>query len=905
MADRPQHPQPEQTTDLSKAGPSTAHRVDTSGFSVDPPDQKTGDYVPAGDASSVTGGYTATDMTGRVPGRPMLAGFEILGTLGRGGMGVVYKARQVALDRVVALKMILGGAHAQEKDLARFKSEARAVAQFQHPNIVQIFEVGEADGLPYFSLEFVPEGTLSAKINRDPQPPRYAAEMVESLARAMQYAHERGIIHRDLKPANVLLAADGTPKITDFGLAKQIDGDSGQTQAGQVLGTPSYMAPEQAYGDSEKITKSADIYALGGILYDLLTGRPPFSGTSVIETLEMVRTREPVPPGQLAAKLPRDLETITLKCLQKDPTRRYLTAGELADDLRRFLDGRPILARPVSSAEKAWRWAKRNPWVAGLGTGVAVLLITVAVVTSILSYRLSIKKNEAEESARQESIAKTKAETAREYEEIAKVKAEKDRATAAEQRRLALDTIRGILHKVDDLMKNDGRFVGLRRSIIDTMLEDLNRVRDHALKNPLEDRTEAIAYQRIGDIYMQIGRIQEGYPWLVKAHSIMEAVAEKNPNAPDVMFGLSGIKNLVADAEWRLGSSDKALQLYEEAFKIRMNRVPLVEALVKDKTLVEANLINARYSVAEQYGLVAYSHLRVGNLKEAIDNYEQSDRGFAALPLRLTGSLPVRRSRAEIQSRIGEARLRQGKFDEAEKHFKDALDERKELVRVTPKPPRPAMAVKSDLAEAYLAIGDFRLMAYKDAAAATQEYLRAFAIYEVLSKDENFKDDLDVQSRLSAAYYRLGYVADKHTGLAALAGGARPAAESVRHFAECAAIRSKLAAIDLKDNRRQIDLMVALARLGQAAEVEKMAKALRDQAGEDRAVLFQIACGLSIAGTGTDEVAKRCREQAFNVIASLIDRGWKDRGSLEFDPDLEGIRGEKRFQDVIKSMSRP
>ena len=283
----------------------------------------------------------------------------------------------------------------------------------------------------------------------------------------MQYAHQRGIVHRDLKPANVLLAVDGTPKITDFGLAKQLESDSGQTQAGQVLGTPSYMAPEQAYGDSEKITPAADIYALGGILYDLLTGRPPFSGTSVIETLEMVRTREPVPPSQLAGKIPRDLETITLKCLQKEPSRRYASAKALADDLRRFLDGWPILARPVSPLEKAWRWAKRNPWVAGLGTSVAFLLVAVAVVTSALSYGLAIKKKQAEEAAKSEAIAKDNEKTQRIAAEIARDHEAAAHKTEREQRELSLATIRGVLIDVDNEMRNDVHLAPIRRRIVE------------------------------------------------------------------------------------------------------------------------------------------------------------------------------------------------------------------------------------------------------------------------------------------------------------------------------------------------------------------------------------------------------------------------------------------------------
>ena len=265
---------------------------------------------------------------------PSISGYEILGELGRGGMGVVYRARQVALNRSVALKMVLADAHAGPAALHRFRAEAQAVARLQHPNIVQVYEVGEHGGRPYFSLELVEGCTLADRLAGTPLPAHAAAELTERLARAIHAAHERGVIHRDLKPANILLQARGslpvgldTPKITDFGLAKQVDGDSNLTRTGAVLGTPSYMAPEQAAGRAKEIGPAADIYALGATLYELLTGRPPLKGASPMDTLLMVMGDEPVPPSRLNPKVPRDLETICLKCLQKEIGRRYGSRG--------------------------------------------------------------------------------------------------------------------------------------------------------------------------------------------------------------------------------------------------------------------------------------------------------------------------------------------------------------------------------------------------------------------------------------------------------------------------------------------------------------------------------------------------------------------------------------------------
>jgi formylglycine-generating enzyme required for sulfatase activity len=289
-------------------------------------------------------------------------GYEILEELGRGGMGVVYKARQIGLNRVVALKVVLGGAHAGTEELSRFRLEAEAVARLDHAHIVQIHEVGELQGRPFLALEFVDGKTLAEKLAHTPQPPRAAAHLIETLARAIHAAHERGIIHRDLKPANILLMRDGTPKISDFGLARQVDRDSAATTTGTILGSASYMAPEQARGESRQAGPAADVHSLGAILYEMLTGQPPFKGATALETIEQVCSMEPVAPRRLQPKVPRDLETICLKCLRKETGQRYPSASELADDLRRFLAGKPIVARPVRPWERVLKWIRRNPF---------------------------------------------------------------------------------------------------------------------------------------------------------------------------------------------------------------------------------------------------------------------------------------------------------------------------------------------------------------------------------------------------------------------------------------------------------------------------------------------------------------------------------------------------------------
>ncbi|MDX1944939.1 MAG: serine/threonine-protein kinase [Pirellulaceae bacterium] len=298
---------------------------------------------------------TEAELPAAAPHLPRVTGYEILEVLGRGGMGVVFKARQLGLNRLVALKMILSGANASPQELARFRTEAEAVAQLQHPGIVQIYEIGEQDRCPFLALEYVGGGSLAEQLDGTPVAARTAAELVLALARAVQHAHEKGIVHRDLKPANVLLTGDGPPKITDFGLAKRSGSDLAHTQTGAVLGSPSYMSPEQASGQSEDVGPATDIHALGVMLYELLTGRPPFKGATLLETIEQVRTHSAVPPRCLQPKIPRDLETICLKCLEKEPTRRYATASDLASDLANFLAGEPITAQSLTILDQVAR----------------------------------------------------------------------------------------------------------------------------------------------------------------------------------------------------------------------------------------------------------------------------------------------------------------------------------------------------------------------------------------------------------------------------------------------------------------------------------------------------------------------------------------------------------------------
>jgi tetratricopeptide (TPR) repeat protein len=555
---------PEQMADLRQHLRAVASMISFLGI---------GDEVPDGAAPSASdsAGPTVT-----MPGAPSAAdgprlrghipGYEILGELGRGGMGVVYKARQVSLKRFVALKMILAGSHAGADQRARFRTEAEAVARLQHPNIVQVYEVGEYDGLPFLALEFVDGASLARRLGGTPLPPRTAAELVERLAHAVHAAHQAGIVHRDLKPGNVLLAEDGTPKVTDFGLAKQTDAE-GVTASTAILGTPSYMAPEQAEGKARQVGPLADVYALGAILYETLTGRAPFRGATLVETLGMVRTREPVPPSQVRRPVPHDLETICLKCLQKEPAKRYPSAFALAEDLRRFLNGEPVAARPIGRAERLWRLCRRNPVVSGLSAALLLLLVVGFVGMTLLWWDAERQRVAAVEAqGRAENLAaladdrKTFAEK---QTKLAEGEADKARREASKANQTA-QVLTGMFEAADPLGLNGVLLLKPRAGEALTAREILDRGAKMVARDlDGEPETQAKLLDTLGNVYCTLGLTTEAKPLLEKSLALRQRLLP--PDHPDLAATLH-------DLGWlyhQTGDYDTADRLYRQALAIR------------------------------------------------------------------------------------------------------------------------------------------------------------------------------------------------------------------------------------------------------------------------------------------------------------------------------------------------
>ena len=514
-----------------------------------------------------------------------LYGLKILRVLGRGGMGVVYEASDQRLKRNVAVKMILASEHASPQSIQRFRREAEIVARLQHPNIVQIHEVGESSGYPYCVLEYVSGGTLAERISGERLPAYDAAKLMESLARAMQLAHSRNVVHRDLKPSNIMMTTDGIPKITDFGLARQLDGEADITHTGVLIGTPSFMTPEQASGHAHEVGPSGDIYSLGAILYNCITGQPPFVGKAFSEVLDQVRSREPTPPSRVNSNVPMDLETICLKCLRKEPENRYASAQELAEELSRFQKGEPILARPIGNVERSVRWMKRNPAVASLMSAVMALLVFLGVGGLFAGWIFSQQAREQMILAESENRARRLAEEEQDKAEIAAeiAKTESERAIQVTK------FLRGLFEPRDQFMIGS-MSIGFQKKQSALLANDLLKSGVEKLREPggLMDRpvVRAELLHDIGAIYMGLGELGEARPLLE------EALHLRRLHLPADHLDLARSIHAVADVQ-SISDSVAAVQLYTEAIDI-LKKNPAMDEL-------ELALFETRFGLFQWY----------------------------------------------------------------------------------------------------------------------------------------------------------------------------------------------------------------------------------------------------------------------------------------------------------------
>jgi eukaryotic-like serine/threonine-protein kinase len=830
---------------------------------------------------------------------PRVAGFEILEVLGVGGMGIVYKARQVRLDRFVALKMIRAGAGARPQDLTRFESEALAVAAIEHPNIIRIFEIGEYGGMPFCSLEYLAGGSLAKKIGGKPQPVDQAASIVETLAGAMATAHRGNIIHRDLKPANVLLAADGALKITDFGLAKRLEGDSSQTRSGSILGTPSYMSPEQARGEVQNVGPAADQYALGAILYELLTGRPPFQGTSVLDTLDQVRQKEPVPPSQLQPKMPRDIETICLKCLEKEPARRYKDVASLAEDLRMFQAGKPIVARPVSAPERLGRWCLRNKGIAALGAAIVLLTMTVAVVFAVGYVTVSQRNEQLREKNVALVDANARADAKRREAEEQRGEAERKRKlaeTAAhaanEQNRSAIDAEVAMISLLEERLRHVPALQDVREQVLDNAVKNLDAAakamadlrRDIGWDPKNEDlnwRSLARAHQRLGDSRLAQGRFKDAMEQFQQMDTIIATLAASKPSDLAAQARLARTQRMLGFVAMRhLIDLEQAKRYFRRAIEIC--RECLTQQPDSDSFKTE---------LASSLGHLAAAEMQLGHLKDARDLYREEIATRESFTPAKSNQSESLRELAGMYERLADLSFKMGDRNEARRLYDHCAALRQQVAADRP----DFWPVINDLAMSLNNSGFIRFPQGDDPAAAREFHKKAIALYE--KRVELDPSDFDARSRLATAlYYEATCAHHSHDDSTAAA-----------LYRRCLAIRKELLTIP-SAKMPQVEVMLALARCGEHVEAAKIAESLVAGDPLNEQVYFQSACGYALAAgaaAGDAALAVRYTKAAVDCLKKGKELGWDNVVDLESDPDLAPIRKNPAFQELLGLFRKP
>jgi serine/threonine-protein kinase len=825
--------------------------------------------------------------------------FELTSVLGHGAFGTVYKAHDIELDRTVAVKVPRAGNLVGAQELDRFLREARSAGQLRHPSIVTVHEVGQRDGLPYLVSDFVQGVTLTDLLSARRPGYQEAAELVAAVADALQYAHEQGVVHRDVKPSNIMVGDDGKPCVMDFGLAKREAGEITMTVEGQVLGTPAYMAPEQAKGEGHAVDGRADVYSLGVVLYQLLTGELPFRGTPRM-LLHQVLHDEPRPPRSLNDRIPRDLETVCLKAMAKEPGRRFRTARDCAADLRRWLNGEPIVARPVATAERLWRWCRRNPRVAGLSAAVLTLLVTVVVVSTAMAVRISKEHADAvaagdlarlkaddEEVARK--LAERHAEDARKAREVADANAK----VASEQRKLSLDTLYSVVTEVDQKLRDRPDMLALRQELLKTAMAGLEKVSRTAENATFADRSVGVAFQRMGDIYLAAGKSIEGRKQYQLSLPIFERLMVSDPDEDWNRWNAAISYTTLGDISRQLGEPAEAARAqYLKGLSLREELIakprqggppPPTGPLLRKQAL-------------------AISYAKLGSLAEvAGDPAGGRDWYLKALELSRELAAADPKNLQFRQSLAGSCLLVGGVCfslrDEAgaRAYYGQALDLRKQLAAEDPQNVR----YQTDVASAYATLGDLDLY-LGHAGRALELYETAHAIYEGLAKKD--RENPELFSSLATSFYRLGTA---RLGLKDGSGADRDYRESLR-------LKERLAKADPASISHKVGIMLAQARCGRHAEAANTAEELAKQGTKDANMLLRAAGGYALAvagvahGKSPAEVTPADREQqqryaeaAISVITQAVAVGYKDVVELELSPDLLPLHAFPAYQELL------
>ena len=864
------------------------------------------DYVETLNDGGSQGGTKVTGAAGKVIGD-----YEILTELGRGGMGVVYKARHRILKRTVALKMILAGAHSSGPALQRFLAEARAVAHLQHPGIVQIFDMGQQDGLPWFSLEFVDGSDLQKMLDGKPRDARSAAALVESVCRAMQYAHDNGILHRDLKPANILMDSAGNPKVTDFGLAKEVDGEaSGATRDGTIMGSPSYMPPEQARGEISAVTAKSDQYSMGAVLYQMLTARPPFITDRPLETVMQVINNDPVSPRQLQPAIPEDLETICLKALQKDPAARYENCAAMADDLRRYLNGEPILARPISRLQRTWRWCQRNPRIA-VPSGLAGLFIALTavisswawVVTSAQAAQIADEKKNVEqqrdEADKQRGIATEQRDEAERQKVVAnqqKAKAEENEALARRQANLALQNIQFVLTETDAKLKQQAGMSEVRIAVLEAVSKKWDEL-DIELTGGL--RGEAIPTlmalrQQIGTAFIELDRLAEADREFSRLYDMSaERIALKG-RTDSARSNRAKIGLVWMPVKKRLsGDPASAMDLLEESEKLA--RECLSDPQPQPGSPSKEDLRELLAAILQNKGVES---LHQGRLAEAEKSFSESLQlmaevlqairtapDFAGLSEDERDSRTASRQINHDKMALGLAYIcmRLGRTDESLALYDRAIAGRREIYERR----RTMLPLKLELAghlgnygQSLLWIGQL-----DKAMPVVRESLNL--LEEVYASDPQ---KADYKRQLSTALYRMATLRDMQG----------ESAEAASLQERCRALRQELADAS-NDEKNLINLMLIDARCGLVEPTKKLVDELGAVSAKNGELHLERARALAqLSRHVAAEARPAVVADALTALERAASEGFGDPFRVKSEPDLVPLQAEARFLSVVE-----
>jgi tetratricopeptide (TPR) repeat protein len=886
-----------------------------------------------------------------------IPGYELLGELGRGGMGVVYKARHEGLNRVVAIKVLIGGAFASTADKARFRLEAESVARLHHPNVVQVYDVGDYAGIAYITFEFVDGPTLRHWQKGRAVQPGHAARLAASIARAVHHAHDAGIIHRDLKPANILLQGVGegegasqpvgpksdpptpVPKVTDFGLAKPLEGGANLTATGVACGTPNYMAPEQVRGGPGSGMPSVDIWGVGTLLFEMLTGRPLYAGTDAAGIMNDILMSEPPAVTQYAAEVPRDLAVIVAKCLEKEPTRRYLTAGDLADDLERFLAGEPIVARPISPARRAARWVQRNPLLAGFGVALVFGLATVSVVAGALLRAVDREHAARAEEARLRKTADDatlaaekardgmRAALARTEEALGKARdvqarAEIDKIRAEENFALARRAVKHVVTVIRAVPAEDApTHFPLFRELLagaEPFLAEFLHQKDGDPDIRFEQATVA---RDLGGIEGDLGRFQQSRDYFLRSAALFRELMADRPEVHSHRRSLGYSLAMAGAVSRELGRPD-------------------AETLLRDGLAELQRYAAAHPDDAEGIDQLVRVHLGMSRVEgpDATDEHDLAVLDLLDRQEKRVGSQPrLRQTRAHALNNIASLLTNRGKTDEAEMYWLRVLAIREELSRTLP----GDKTTRYELAKCLFNYAN-QLHATGRAAAALSARERAAKLFDTLRADARVRtayiaamtrndailaDEYGRRGDWAKAVERLDAVielngvllernpgsvplratqADAHTARAGLAASAGRHADAVLDYREAIRLSTKQSHAEFCSAR----LVCALVRSGERAEAGAQARTLDPEKFSHPLPCVELArAWLVVAKAESEDAALplKVREQA---VAGALARARaavlvaQKKGMFRDPSEVRWFHDQKDFEPIWDAIPR-